>query len=804
MMKHFFISYGLLLTLTFTAVSQDIRGTITGKVIDANSGKPMEYANIVLFQSVDSTQVTGTITNASGVFELANIPVGRYYLTIQFVGYERQLIDAIVMSESNLAVRLNDVLLAPTAILMQDVVVEGQRSPLSYQIDKKVIDVERLNTTLAGSAVDVLETIPSVSVDIEGNVSLRGRSNFTVLIDGKPTILDAQDALQQIPATSIASIEIITNPSAKYDPEGTAGIINIKLKKATAAGFGGMLNANGGLNDKYGGDVLLEYKSSNYNAFFGANYNNRFFPGTEQEERSYFYGDSSSFINSSGDTRRGRRFSGVRGAVEFNLSERDFLTVSGRYRTRDWSNTSRFFYDEWTEPNPQHVFRTNATDRGRNGESSEVGLDYRHRFSQSGHELVGYVQYESENSDELTVSELLQDQTLTSGRRTTERGPSSELESKFEYVLPFSDVSKFEAGYQGEVEFSNEITGLAEYNLNTGVYENLPQYSHDVKYEENQHALYSLYSGGAGSFGYQLGMRAEYTRNQTRLTNTGQEFLVDRWDYFPSVHTSYEFAEGKQIMASYTRRIDRPGGWQMEPFFTWLDANNVRIGNPALIPEFIDSYELAAQTYLGPVSLSGELYYSITHNKIEQVRSVYAESVTLRVPENIGRDYSLGTEFLLNFDVYKGWNVNLVGNVYDYRIEGSLFGEPFSQHSFNWRLRMNNVVKLGKSTEVQFSARFESPTVSAQGREKESIRSDFAIRQGFFNDRLSAILQMRNILNMNQEEFTSEGPGFRTFNFETRESPMVMLTLRFSLNQFEREDRENGEGNDAPEFDSER
>ena len=802
MTKRFVVLVSCMIVVLTAAVAQDVSGVVSGKVFDSNSGKPMEYANIVLFRTADSTQVTGTITNSNGVFELSNIPIGRYYMSILFMGYESQKIADVVITEINPVVRLSDILLVPTAILLQGVEVEGERSPLSYRIDKKVIDVDQLSTSLAGSAVDVLETVPSISVDIEGNVSLRGRSNFTVLIDGKPTILDAQDALQQIPATSIASIEIITNPSAKYDPEGTAGIINIKLKKINIVGFSGMVNANGGLNDKYGGDLLVEYRNPDFNATFGVNHNNRFFPGTEREERSYFYEGTNSFIHSSGDTRRGRIFSGVRGGIEFHLSERNFVGLSGRFRSRDQKNSSRLFYDEWTEPNPQHLYRTNITDRGRGGESSSLGLDYQHKFSSDGHELTAYIQYENEHSDELTVSELLADQTLISGRKTTEGGPSSELESKLEYVLPISKTNRFEAGYQGEIDKSEETTGLLDYNPNNGVYESLSQYSNKVRYEENEHALYSLYAGEAGGIGYQFGFRAEYTKHKTTLALAGQEFLVDRWDYFPSIHTSYEFAEGKQVMASYTRRIDRPGGGQTEPFETWLDANNVRMGNPSLIPEFIDSYELAAQTFIGPVTLSGELYYSVTHNKIDNVREVYAENVTLRKPENIGRDYSLGTEFLVNFDVMKGWNVNLVGNAYDYRLEGTLFGEPFSRNSFNWRLRINNVIKLGGSTQIQFSTRFESPTVSPQGREKESIRSDFAIRQGFFNDRLSAILQLRNILNTNREEFTSEGPGFRTFNFETRESPMLMLTLRFSLRQFD--DEEDGNRNDDEEFDSER
>jgi hypothetical protein len=773
-------------------------GRISGKVIDSVSKRPMEYANIVLLHAIDSSQVTGTVTDAGGYFELGSIPVGRYNLVISFIGYERYKIGNLQITETNPIIQLNDVFLAPAAILLQSVTVEGERAPLTYQIDKKVITPEHLNTAVAGSVVDILQNVPSISVDMEGNVSLRGRGNITVLIDGRPTIMDPQEALQQIPATSVESIEIITNPSAKFDPEGTAGIINIKLKKNISAGFSGMVNVNGGLNDKYGGDLLTQYKTPSYNLLLGLNYNNRSFSGTEREDRSYLYEGRSSFIRSSGDSKRGRRFGGVRGAIELNLTDRAHLALSGQYRDREWGNRAHLTHEEWTDTNPQRLYRTNMTDRSRGGSSSSLGLDYRQTFSSDRHALTASFQHEWDNSDERTLSELLQENTRASGRITTEDGPSSEFEARIEYVHPFSSSLTFEAGYQGEAEKSEENTGLHIFNPTLGIYENHPQFSHRVTYDENEHALYALTSGEWGNIGYQFGFRGEYTKRLTSLAKTGQSFLVDRWDYFPSFHTSYRFAKGKQLMASYTRRIDRPGGGQTEPFDTWIDANNVRRGNPSLLPEFIDSYELAAQTFIGSVTLSGELYYTVTQNKIQDVRQVYSENVTLRTPENIGRDKSLGAEFLVNFDAWNDWNVNIVGNVYDYRIEGTLFGEPFLRRSFNWRLRLNNTMTLG-TTQIQFSARYESPSVSPQGRERESVVTDLALKREFLDRRLTAILHLNNILNAHREELTSTGPGFHTFSRSIREWPMVMLTLRLNLNRFDNDKerrQEETEGRD--------
>jgi outer membrane cobalamin receptor len=786
----------LILFLPLNLIYSQNGGSISGRVLDENANAPIEYANVVLFSLPDSSQITGTVTNSGGFFEINNVRPGRYYVDILFMGYERQQVDEVVINENNNSINLGEIKISAASVLIDDVVVESRRPSLSYQIDKKVIDVDQFSTSISGNAAEVLENIPSITVDIEGNVSLRGSSNFTVLIDGRPTVLDAQDVLQQIPASTIANIEIITNPSAKYNPEGTAGIINIIMKQNRNLGLSGMVNLNAGLREKYGGDFLFEYKTTSINTVFGIDYNNRFFGGNSSEENRYFYQGNTSYINSAGDSKRGRISLGLRGSVEFILSQNDFFKIGGRYGNRDNRNNSNSIYNEWTALNPQTLERINIGNRYRSGDFYQINLSYFRKFDAKGHELSGDISFENQNSDEMTLTELYNNGQLLSGRRTTEAGPSKEFNARFDYVLPIGENNRFEAGYEGEIEISDETTGLYDYNQQTGVYDFLTQYYKDVRYDENEHAAYSIFSGSVNDFGYQAGLRSELTKRIIFLETTSEEYKVDRVDFFPTIHSSYKFPGGQQVMASYTRRLNRPRGWALEPFETWTDANNVRIGNPSLIPEFIDNYEIAAQTFVGNVSISAEVYYAATHNKIEGIRSVYSENVTLRSFDNVGKDFSLGSEFLINFDVAKVWNVNLMGNMYEYKIEGIIFDEPFTRSSFNWRTRINNVVKLGENTSFQINGVYNSPSVSSQGRREGFFTSDLAIRQDLMDKQLSITLQMRDILNTAKHEFVSQGTDFYTYNQYTRESPMLMLNVRYSINNF-RQERERSPGEEG-------
>ncbi|MGA9292200.1 MAG: TonB-dependent receptor, partial [Ignavibacteriaceae bacterium] len=599
-------------------------GKISGRVFDKDSKSPVEYANIIVFRSKDSVQVTGGVTSSDGNFSLTKIPVGEFYVDIQFIGYEKKRIKNVLISSAKRNVDLGNIFIKSSAVNLGNVVVQGERNPVSYQIDRRVIDVSKMPTSISGNAADVLENVPSVSVDIDGNVSLRGSSSFTVLIDGRPSVMDAQDALQQIPASSIESIEIITNPSAKYDPEGSAGIINIKLKKEKNLGLSGIANANAGANDKYGGDFLFEYKTPAYNYNFGVDYNRRFSPGTGLDQKEFNVGNDISHLNSDGSRQWGRISFGLRGGIDFNLSDKDLLSLSGRFGTREHENNMVSNYIQWSDLQPQKIYYINNNNSSRSGSFFAFNTDYTRKFNDNGHQISGDFFVSHNNSDESSISSSVQRNVQTDGKKTTEAGPSTHFRGKIDYTLPLGENTKFEAGTQGESRLEDESNGLYNYNAVTDAYDFQPLYSHSNKYNRSNLAIYSIFSDQLGNLSYQAGVRTELTYRTIKLLDNNEEYSINRWDFFPSLHTSYNFGGGNQLMASYSRRINRPNGWNLEPFLSWWDPNNVRKGNPNLLPEFIDSYELGFQTLLGEITLNNDVYYRINHNRIDWVRSAYA------------------------------------------------------------------------------------------------------------------------------------------------------------------------------------
>jgi outer membrane cobalamin receptor len=769
-------------------------GSIEGTVFDQSTKHTIEYANVVLLSIKDSSLINGTITNSDGIFTLTEVPFGKFLLEVRFIGYKTEKFDIQITPEKK-SLNLGEIYIHPNALELNDVVVEGERSPVSYQIDKKVIDVDKIQTVISGNAADVLQNIPSVTVDIEGNVSLRGSANFTVLIDGKPSIISAQDALQQIPASSIQNIEIITNPSAKYDPEGSAGIINIILKKNQNVGLSGIINANVGLNNKYGGDFLFQYRTTDILYTFGMDYNQRTFPGTNKTSNTYFYNDVTSYLNSTGESEWDRNNFSIRGGLEFNTSAKDYFNFMARYGVRGGGQNSTSIYNNYTSVDPFPYLYKNVNTRNRDGDFAGGNLTYQHKFNPKGQELKGEFNFGYNNGDESTITESIRDGNYLEGKKTTEKGPSRSFETKIDYTLPIDESKKFEAGFQNRIGNSDEINELYELNTVTGEYEYQTQFSNSTKYENNDQAIYATYSQEIENFGFQGGLRGEYTYRTTTLINQNQSITIDRWDYFPTLHASYKFSKATQLMASYTRRIQRPRGWQLEPFYTWMNANNVRIGNPGLLPELIDSYEAGIQSFIGNVNFSFELYHRVTNNKIDRVRSVYDVNVNLDSAVNIGKDFSTGGEMMIIFDPVKFWNINLMANFYDYRIEGVIFDEPFERKSFNWSIRMNNMFKVGPNTQIQYNINYNSPGVSSQGTWEGFLTSDVSLRQDFFDKALSLTLQVRDLFRTAKHEFTSSGPDFSSYNYFESESPMVMLNARFNFNNFkakrDRGDMEN-------------
>ena len=798
-----FFTFSILFFLLFTdaVIPQGRPGMISGTVLDQATQAPVEYANIVLLSAVDTSLITGTISDDAGDFILAPIRNGAYLMEVRFIGYTTQKKSVTISSENN-TIDFGDIFIAPDTYTLNDVVVSSERSPVTYQIDKKVIDVDKMQTVVSGNAADVLQNVPSVTVDIDGNVSLRGSSNYTVLIDGKPSIMSAQDALQQIPASSIQTIEIITNPSAKYDPEGTAGIINIILKKNENLGLSGVLNGNLGRFENYGGDFLFQYRLPDVVLTLGTDYNNRSFPGLSRSENTFYSSNSTSFYNHEGESKWGRKGLGLRAGIEFQLSEKDLFSVVGRYGSREGGRKSTRFTDEWNSSNPVVSSYLDYSNMARTGEYGGSNITYTRKFSKKGHELKAEFNFRYNDGDDTASTETRINALILSGRRTIEYGPSHDFEWKFDYTLPLSAYTKFEAGMEAEIELSDENNDLFEYNPVSKVYEFQSLYSHSTRNKNNDQAAYVTYTSEFGRFGLQGGIRTEYTYRKITLLSQNQDFTIDRWDFFPTLHASYKFTEETQLMGSYTRRIRRPHGGELEPFLTWMDANNVRIGNPDLLPEFIDSYEAGVQTYFAGISLSTEVYYRFTQNKIENFRSVYAPNINLNSVANIGKDYSLGAEMMMIFDPVEGWNVSLMGNLYDYRIRGFVNTTTIERQSFNWSARFNNLIKIASSTQLQFNLNYNSATVTSQGEWGESYSADFSVKQDFFEKALSLTLQVRDIFGNNKMEYTSASSDFYQYSYFERMAPHVSLNVRFNFNNFKpnRERNQNGGEREMEDF----
>ncbi len=813
MRKIFVLTLFFIFSTTFGFAEGEIvppKGKIKGVVLDAKTKEPVEYATVALYAYADNKLVTGTVTDYLGHFRIDLPAPGKYYLAISFIGLKAIKSEVFNVGNEPRNIQLGNFYFKANSKNLKEVEIVGKQSPIEYKIDKKVIRVDKQLTSAGGTAIDVLENVPSVQVDVEGNVTLRGSSGFTVLIDGKPTILEPSDVLRQIPSSSIQDIEIITNPSVKYEPDGATGIINIVTKKNHLEGLSGNINLNAGTYGRYGGDLLINYRVNKFNFFLGGNYNTRPRPGTIKSERETYGNDTTFFVNFYGDHKRSFNNYGIRGGIEFNATKKDYASLSGKYGNWNMLRDATLRYNDWTVPGGD-VFSYNSFDNTKlGGVYYSINGVYQHIFGNNNkkeekpkgpkgqmhqkpaeHKIEAEANYQYRNNDEYTINELraLSD-TLIGGKKNVESGPSAVLRLKLDYTLPIGKNNKFESGFQSRNGKSTDVTGLYLYNHVNGDLEFAPEFYHETKYVRNIYAWYALFAGTKNKLGYQAGLRVEYT-DRTISMSGEDDFIFNRWDFFPTVHLSYQLPSEQQLMTSYSRRIQRSRGWQLEPFITWQDAYNVRKGNPDLKPEYTDSYEMSYLKNFGDNFVSVEIYYRVTHNKVERVSSVYSETVMLHTFENVGRDYSLGVEVMLNLGVTKWWDLNLSGDFYNYKLKGTLYEQPFERTSTNWNTRLNNTFRLWKNGQFQLSSRYNSATVTAQGTSEGYYSVDAALKTSFLNRSLSANLQVRNIFGTAKREFISEGKFFYSHTNYQPKSPTVTITLSYRFNNFKPTKREN-------------
>ena len=766
------------------------KGAIRGRIQDDVSGEAIPFASIGLFDNSGKV-LSGMITNEEGRFRFRGLDFQEYYIEISSVGFQKRTIQKVLISKEKPVADLGVILIQRDVKELEEVEIVAEKPPIEYQIDKKIVNVDQQITGKSGTAVDILMNVPSVTVDIEGNVALRGSSGFMVLIDGRPTILENSEALQQIPANSIENIEIITNPSAKYVPDGTAGIINVVTKKDKKQGFNGVVNGNIGIDRKYGGDILLNLRRKKINYFVGADFNQRFFPGHNEGERITIDSDTF-FTRYNGDNNSDRFFWNVRGGVGYNPTKKDAFNLEFNYGYREMSRTSALDYQEGTTSSGTLTSYKSVNEHYFDMDFWSVSLNYVHEFAKN-HTLTA--QFNSRNRDirESSTNFLVDpDQTISSGQRNTEDGPANVIQTDIQYSLPVGLKGKFETGYQSRIGKSTDDTKLFEYDTLTGGYIKNENFSNYTEYDRDIHALYALFGDQKGRWGYQLGIRGEYTYRTINSSVSPDEFRIDRFDYFPSGHLSVNLENDQQLMASFSRRIERPRSWWLEPFVTVVDAFNVRQGNPNLKPEYVNSFELNYRKGFGRNFFSAELYYRITNNKVERIRDVFSENIMITFPENVGRDYFFGTELSLNIGIRKWWKADLSGNIFHYSIRGTLQDEPYFRESLNWNMRMNNNFTIRKDSRVQISTRYVSATATAQGTREGFWGMDAALAQDFMKKKMTATLQLRNIFQTERRESISEGRDFRTYNLDYRFGPIVILTVTYRFNNFEQKRKGRG------------
>lgn len=777
-------------------------GNLKGIIKDAATDKGVEYASVGLYHSKDSSLVSGTITGPDGGFTLSTLPYGQYYAEITFVGFRKMRVNDIRITSKAKTANLGEIKLQQSVTNLQAVEVVGERPRMEYKIDKKVINVAQDITSSGGTASTVLENTPSIQTDVEGNISLRGSSNFTVLIDGRPSVLDGNDALQQIPSSSIQRIEIITNPSAKYQPDGTAGIINVIMKKEKQKGFNGILNVSAGTKEKYNGDFLLNYRFNKMNLYGGFNFSDRHFTGSGNSERQTFYGDTTDILSSSSSLKMKRNHTEFRGGADFFLNDNTTLSISGETGDHSFGRNSYDNYYEQKVPTAYERYYVDNNLSNRSEKFYTLNASYQQKFKKPDQQLLATFYFSNENGDD--VEDLIEQNTdqnwnfiqdSTADRlRTREKGLNNEYRLKADYQQPLGEKGKLEAGYEGRLY--NESSDYYFENWDT---EQLSwvvddSKSNDLDFMRNIQGAYGLYSNSLLGIDYQLGLRVEYTDRVIKQLTTNEKYSLNRFDFFPTIHLSRQLTNSQQIMASYSRRVNRPRHWYLNPFPDYSNKLNIRIGNPALEPEYTDSYELNYQLQVKNQTFSVESYYRQTNNMISRVQQLGEGNIIYNTFANLERDYSLGVELMADLNVSKWFQLNASGDIYNYHINGSLLDSAVVQATNTWSTRMNATFKVNNNTRFQLTGLYRGPSVTPQGSRKGFYFLNAAYRQDILQHKATLTLQARDILRSFKFSMSSSGPGFTNeFSF-TRESPIVMLTFAYRINNYRQKRNENNGG----------
>ena len=760
-----------------------MEGKITGKVIDAVSGQPIEYAVIAIHKSKDSSLVTGATCNETGAFSIENLPYGRFYVEVTFVGYKKVVIPNILITKNQPTNNIGAVKLGTSVTSINEVIVTGNHPTIEYKIDKKVVDVSNNITASGGNLVDALQNVPSVQTDVNGNVTLRGNANFTVLIDGKPSPLTGSEALQQIPASLVQNVEIITNPSAKYDAEGTAGIINVVMKKQKIKGINGVLNATAGTNDKYSANVNFNYKVSKFNFILGGDYTDMKYQMTSYSQQ--ISDTLNRTMNGSGNFHRQGK--GLKFGVDYDISKNSNISFMGNIGSRNMFrpsvNNTRDIYPNDT------VYYISTSTTGATRSYYNLSLDYQLKLDDKGQQLSATAYYNAGPDNAPSITSM--DSTNSKWKSLNQRHDSlqvaqnsyeKEFRGKIDYALPIGEKGKFEAGYQGRYYQnigSDSISGSI----------NVPN-EHLLAKDQIQ-ACYLSFSNSS-FIDYQLGIRPEYEIRDIQYDTISNNKLIpvdtkmNKLFISPAVHLSKQLPWDLQLLASYTRRINRPRDWNLNPVARYQSLTSRLVGNPDLLPEIANTFELSLLKKLNEASfISAEGFLKQTKDLMYMLPT-FSNNISTMTFENLGHDRSIGAEFMLNLALAKWFNFNASSSEYYYEIIGQSLLNPNAKTStYTWNIKVNPSVRLPWGMGVQINYTYNGATINATGGHVSGYyNSSFGIRQDLFKHKASLTLTSQNPIGYTRVVSTSYGNNMVTTGWMQRESQIYMLTFSYRLNNY--------------------
>ena len=817
-----------LILMLCAVVGMQAQGVVRGRIIDKQTEEAMQFVNVKLSVAGTGKMVRGAMSDVKGHFAMSDVPDGQYVLEVSFVGY-KTVRRQVTLSPQKRTVNFTAIFLAEDTKTLKEVQVTGQRSQMKLEVDRKTFTVDEMLAGSGGSVTDLLENIPSVEVTTDGEISLRGNSSVEVWINGKASGLTSDnraEILQQIPAESIERIEVIDNPSAKFSPEGTAGIINIILKRDHRAGYYGSLqtgaNIHGGWN--LGGNI--NYSSKWVDAYANLGYRRRKGEGGNESDQRYRDSETSPFSSyqtSRGDNNNNGGGLFARAGLTFHLSDVDDITLSGMTMHGNRSNDNLTIYEYGTYDAqglqvPDRSLRRQTWGDGKN-HMYHGELGYTHKFNDTGtHKLdanLSFNQWKSDGSSEYlndTTSLLTQLTSYSYQYRPMDMDNRS-WEAKLDYENQISENFKLEAGYNGRFSHENTPQQSFEYAAqgeavrlatDDSRLQEDPFFYNRFIYDMDVHALYATANMKFGRLGVMAGMRGEYWKVDTKSVDYYQNeepFKKDYFQLFPSLFLNYELTETSQLQLNYTRRLRRPWGGQLNSFKNTRDASMIEFGNPQLTPEYTNAFSLNYLKTWTAHTLSVSTYYRPTTDVMQRIRyqGEYDGHATMYMTNfNVAKSQSAGVELILKDKLFRILDLTTTVNGYYYKLDGFntiIEGQQVSgegNENFAWDARVLASVILPYSITFQATGNYRSRSVITQGHRKANGSLDLGLRKSFLNKTFSLAINWRDVFNTRQFENFTEGPTFWRHQKNWRK-PNLNVQLTWNFGNMNNQKKRNGE-----------